>query len=90
MLLSGDFPQRTLEAMIVYIPPEEGLGSKFSHPGEEFVYVLEGTVIVDIDGNEYLVKAGESIHYPSTIPHSWYNPLKQKAKLLTVLTPIIF
>ncbi|ADL08661.1 helix-turn-helix domain-containing protein [Thermosediminibacter oceani] len=90
VLLSGEFPKRTLEAMIVYIQPGEGLGSKFSHPGEEFVYVLEGAVIVDIDGKEYLVKAGESIHYPSTIPHSWFNPLERKTKLLTVLTPIIF
>ncbi|SHJ14522.1 helix-turn-helix domain-containing protein [Lutispora thermophila] len=88
--LSGDFPNRKLEAMITIIPPEQKHGSKFSHPGEEFVYVLEGIVIIEIDGKEYLVKAGDSIHYPSTCNHLWTNPLKQEAKLLTVMTPLIF
>lgn len=90
ILLSGEFPQRMLEAMIVYIPPENVLGSKFNHPGEEFIYVLEGNLIVDIDGKKYYVNAGDAIHYPSTIPHLLYNPSKQKVKLLTVLTPSIF
>lgn len=88
--LSGDFPNRKLEAMITTIPPEQRHGSNFSHPGEEFVYVLEGTLIVVIDENEYEVKAGDSIHYPSTSNHGWINPSKQDVKILTVLTPVIF
>ncbi len=88
--LSGDFPNRKLEAMITTIPPEQKHGSKFNHPGEEFVYVLEGTLIVIIDEEEYMVKAGDSIHYPSTSNHIWINPLKQNTKILTVLTPLIF
>lgn len=90
VLLSGEFSERYLEALIVYIPPESKHGHKFNHPGEEFVYVLEGAIIVNINGEQYLAKAGDSIHYPSKIPHSWTNPLNQKAKILTVLTPVIF
>jgi transcriptional regulator with XRE-family HTH domain len=88
--LSGDFPNRKLEALITIIPPEHKHGSNFTHPGEEFVYVLEGALIVDINGTEYLVKAGDSIHYPSTLSHQWANPLKQETKILSVLTPLIF
>jgi transcriptional regulator with XRE-family HTH domain len=88
--LSGDFPNRKLESMIIIIPPEQKHGSKFSHPGEEFVYVLEGTLIVILDGKEYWVKEGESIHFPSTSEHMWINPLKQETKILDVLTPLIF
>lgn len=90
IILSGKFSERTLEAMMVSIPPEQSHGHKFSHPGEEFVYVLEGAAIVEVDGTEYLVKAGDSIHYPSTIAHVWRNPLNQNTKLLSVLTPPIF
>ena len=89
-LLSGEFSERSLESLIVCIPPEEKHGQKFNHPGEEFVYVLEGAIIVNIDSEQYLAKAGDSIHYPSRIPHYWVNPLKQTAKILTVLTPVIF
>ena len=88
--LSGDFPNRKLESLITIIPPEHKHGSNFTHPGEEFVYVLEGALIVEIDGTEYLVKAGDSIHYPSTLSHQWTNPLKQETKILSVLTPLIF
>ncbi|MBP1743258.1 MAG: transcriptional regulator, family [Firmicutes bacterium] len=88
--LSGDFPNRKLESLITIIPPEHKHGSNFNHPGEEFIYVLEGALIVEIDGTEYLVKAGDSIHYPSTLSHQWTNPLKQDTKILTVLTPLIF
>ncbi len=88
--LSGDFPNRKLESMITIIPPEQKHGSELSHPGEEFVYVLEGALIVMVDEKEYLVKAGDSIHFPSTSNHIWINPLKQETKILVVLTPLIF
>ncbi len=88
--LSGNFPNRKLEAMITIIPPEHKHGSNFNHPGEEFIYVMEGALIVVLDGKEYLVKMGDSIHFPSTIDHIWINPLKQETKILSVLTPLIF
>lgn len=88
--VSGDFPNRSMESMIVILMPETEHGSYMTHPGEEFVYVLEGVVIVTIDDKEHLLKAGDSIHYPSTIPHYWKNPLKQKAKVLSTTSQRIF
>lgn len=90
VILSGKFSDRAMETMIVSIPPEKVHGHKFNHPGEEFVYVLEGAVIVELDGTDYFVKAGDSIHYPSTIPHMWKNPLEQTTRLLSIVTPRIF
>ncbi|MCC5912448.1 MAG: helix-turn-helix transcriptional regulator [Clostridiaceae bacterium] len=87
--LSGTFPERVLESLLVTLSPEEKHGHKFSHHGEEFLYVLEGAIIVNIDGKEHIVKEGDSIHYPSNIPHFWVNPVKQKSKFLCVLTPIV-
>ncbi|MHC6180094.1 helix-turn-helix domain-containing protein [Clostridium sp. JNZ X4-2] len=88
--ISGDFPSRSMESMLVIIPPEQMHGSKFNHPGEEFVYVLEGGLIVTLDGTEYFVEAKNCIQYPSTIVHSWRNPMKQDTKLICVITPLIF
>ncbi|WP_123054254.1 XRE family transcriptional regulator [Clostridium sp. JN-1] len=88
--ISGDFPSRKLESMLIVIPPEQMHGSTFSHPGEEFVYVLKGALIVTLDEKEYILEAGDSIQYPSTILHSWLNPLEEPASLLSVVTPIIF
>lgn len=88
--ISGDFPNRTMESMIVVLMPETEHGPSMTHPGEEFVYVLEGTVIVIIDDKEYSLKEGDSIHYPSTLPHYWKNPMKQKAKVLSTTSQRIF
>ncbi|RKD23607.1 transcriptional regulator, XRE family with cupin sensor [Caminicella sporogenes DSM 14501] len=88
--LSGNFPDRILEAIIVTIPPGEKHGHKFNHPGEEFIYVLEGLLLVNLDGKDYIVKAGDSIHYPSEITHLWINPLEKNTKILSILTPVIF
>ena len=88
--ISGDFTGRKIESMIIIIPPQQMHGSKCNHPGEEFVYVLEGTLMVNLAGIEYLVKAGDSIQYPSTTDHSWTNPLNEKTKLLSIATPILF
>lgn len=88
--ISGDFPGRKIESMLIIIPPEQMHGTKFNHPGEEFVYVLEGSLIVNLAGTDYLVNAGDSIQYPSTIDHSWMNPLSKKTKLLSIVTPLIF
>ena len=88
--ISGDFPGRKIESMLVILPPKEMHGSNSIHPGEEFVYVLDGALIVNLAGTDYLVKAGDSIQYPSTTDHSWLNPLNQNTKLLSVVTPLIF
>jgi len=88
--ISGDFSGRKIESLIIIIPPEQMHGNKSNHPGEEFVYVLEGALIVNLAEVDYLVKAGDSIQYPSTTNHSWINPLKQNTKLLSINTPLIF
>jgi len=88
--LGGNFNGRSLEPMIVTLAPGLVQDNVFSHPGEEFYFVLEGAVIFNVDGKEFLVKTGDSIHFPSNLPHFWSNPLNQTSKILCVLTPVIF
>ncbi|ABO50086.1 Cupin 2, conserved barrel domain protein [Desulforamulus reducens MI-1] len=88
--LSGEFHGRNLEPLLVTFAPGQVQPNTFCHPGEEFYYVLEGAVIFNVDGKEILVKEGDTIHFPSTLPHFWINPLQQKTKVLCVLTPVIF
>ncbi len=88
--ISGDFSGRILESMIVTIPGMQKHGHKYSHPGEEFAYVIEGVLIVDIEEKQFLVQAGDSIHYPSSISHQWSNPLATPVKILSVITPAVF
>ncbi len=88
--VSGDFPNRSLETLIVILEPETEHGDPMTHLGEEFIYVIEGTVIVNLDGTDYTVNAGDTMHYPSTISHQWRNPLKTQTKILSTTSNAIF
>jgi transcriptional regulator with XRE-family HTH domain len=88
--VSGDFPNRTLETIIVTLAPETEHGQPMTHPGEEFVFVLEGEVVVTLDDTDYHVTAGETMHYPSTISHHWRNPLKSTTRILSTTSNTIF
>ncbi|WP_424216542.1 helix-turn-helix domain-containing protein (plasmid) [Streptomyces sp. BI20] len=51
---------------------EPGLGERgwFRHPGEDFVYVLEGAVWLEVEGEEpLLLRAGQSAHHQGDLPH---------------------
>lgn len=88
--LAGKFPDRKMEPMMVTIPPNKLFNEKYSHPGEEFYYVLKGTVIFKVEENEYVLNTGDSIHFPSERVHEWKNPTNDESVLLSVLTPVIF
>ena len=48
-----------------------GTGSKLhSHPNEQFNYVLQGTLIADIDGQVFRIPVGHMIHIPAGVVHS--------------------
>jgi quercetin dioxygenase-like cupin family protein len=59
---------RHMEALMVTL--EENPDHEMSvHEGEEFIYVIEGTVYVKIDEDEFELEPGDSVYYLSTTPH---------------------
>ena len=57
------------------------------HEGEEFGYVLCGTVILHLGGKMHRVRAGESFCLHPGAAHYLENPGKRKAQFLWVSTP---
>lgn len=88
--LSGDFPKRQMEALIVTIQGKSKHGGIFSHPGEEYVYILDGILTIQIEDKIYKVEKGESVQYPSILEHSWSNDFQKDVKLICISTPAIF
>jgi quercetin dioxygenase-like cupin family protein len=50
------------------------------HPGEELVFVLEGALEFDVDGREYKLGKGDSVHFRTDRPHRWRNPTRKQSK----------
>ncbi len=57
------------------------------HEGEEFGFVLSGTVTLRVDGKRYRVKTGESFSLHPNAAHSVENAGKRPARFLWVSTP---
>ncbi len=80
-----------LEAIrIVAEPGYSTRDTPFVHDGEEFGIVLEGTHAVNVGGTHYVLRAGDSISYSSTIPHWYENPGEVTSVSLWVVTPPSF
>ena len=80
-----------LEAIrIVAEPGYSTRDTPFVHEGEEFGIVLEGTHAVNVGGTHYVLRAGDSISYSSTIPHWYENPGEVTSVSLWVVTPPSF
>ncbi|HWJ48198.1 MAG TPA: cupin domain-containing protein [Candidatus Udaeobacter sp.] len=79
-----------MEPHLFRIAPEAGSGESYAHEGEEFIYVLRGELEISVDGEEYLLKSGDSFYFESATPHRWKNPGRKETLLLWVNTPPTF
>jgi quercetin dioxygenase-like cupin family protein len=74
---------KAFKIMIEAGKPHKGVG--FQHEGEEFVYVLKGSVEVDVGENVNLLKQGDSLHFNSGIKHDLKNIGKEDAELIVIV-----
>ena len=81
--LAPEVKGRHMEALIVQL--EENPDKEVSvHDGEEFIYVLDGTIVLNIGEDTYDLEPGDSAYYLSTTPHLVASK-KGKATILAVL-----
>jgi quercetin dioxygenase-like cupin family protein len=87
-LVSG---QTIMEPQLFTVAPGKSSGGTYRHDGEEFIFVLQGTVEVWLDKLErYVVTTGDCLYFKSTIAHEWKNIGQTNAILLWVNTPPTF
>lgn len=57
--------------------------SPLSHPGEEFVYVLEGTMLYTVGAVQYRLSSGDSLYFDAEEDHD-IEPVSQKVRYIAV------
>lgn len=65
-------------------------GGLITHKGEKFLLILSGSLEVVVGDEKHSLKAGDSIHFKSTIPHKIANRGKTKSVAVTVTYPPYF
>jgi quercetin dioxygenase-like cupin family protein/DNA-binding XRE family transcriptional regulator len=79
-----------LECHINHIEPGARSDGDLQHDGEEFGYMLEGSIELTVGGRRYLIETGDGFCFRSERPHSWRNRSKIPAKILWINTPPSF
>jgi transcriptional regulator with XRE-family HTH domain len=77
---------RHMEPFMITVKPRHGEAPPLSaHEGEEFIYVMSGTILIRYGKNVYELAAGQSIYYDSVVPHDVSAKGDEVARILAVV-----
>ncbi len=80
-----------MEPHLFRIAPGASSGGSYHHEGEEFIYVLQGSLEIWLDEIErYVLETGDSLYFESTQAHRWRCLSEKETVLLWVNTPPTF
>ena len=82
--LASNFINREMEPMLVYLKPDVR-AALVTHDGQEFNYVLKGTVGVTINDREHILEVGDSIYFNPRLPHGQRAVGEKDATFLTII-----
>ena len=87
--LSAKFPGSTIRSVIVHEPPGHR-NEPISHEGEELFYMLQGELMVEVEGVQTILRQGDSMHFDSSKTHSTWNHTTKTASMLWCGTMDVF
>jgi DNA-binding transcriptional MerR regulator/quercetin dioxygenase-like cupin family protein len=75
----------SLDCQLFTVAPGRHSDGTYAHEGEEFVFVLSGSIEIKIDHlDSFVLKKGDSLHFKSTSPHSWRGLGKRPCVVLWI------
>jgi transcriptional regulator with XRE-family HTH domain len=84
--LGQRLPGQEVEPFFVALAPGAESGRRPAiHAGHEIVCCLQGAVEYEIDGEIYLLEAGDFLLFEAELPHHWRNPGDERAEMLLIL-----
>lgn len=85
--LAAGFVGRTADPFIVTVAPKSTNEPMHynSHSGQEFNFVIEGRLMLSIDGKELILNEGDSIYFDSKLPHGMKALDGKTVKFLAII-----
>lgn len=79
----------SISAVIYSIEPGASQKDTSIHFGQEFVYVLSGSIkFILSQDREYIMKKGDALSFFSTEPHRWQNDTSKPVSILRIYVPV--
>ncbi|MET0707218.1 MAG: XRE family transcriptional regulator [Tardiphaga sp.] len=86
LALAASRTQKRMEPFLIRPPLK--LASRASHAGEEFLFVVSGSLAIKLDGDELLLEKGDCLYFSGETPH-WLRSIgRQKAEVLLVVSAV--
>jgi transcriptional regulator with XRE-family HTH domain len=89
-LLSPDLRHQIELIWVEFAPGVEGPLAPFTHPGEEQMAVIQGEMHFWVDGEVYVLQAGDCITIDASRPHRAGNRSDAPAVVIAAITPPSF
>jgi transcriptional regulator with XRE-family HTH domain/quercetin dioxygenase-like cupin family protein len=70
---------------LVYSPGAESDRQVYRHPGIELVLVTQGTMTIFVGFDQHDLRPGDSIAFPSSMPHRYVNLTDGETRAITVI-----
>jgi len=83
--LAFNFIHKKAEPFLVTAEPDGEEIHLNRHPGQEFNYVLEGTLKIVLDGHELVLQAGDSLYFDATKDHGMQAVGEAPARFLAII-----
>ena len=82
--MAYNFIGRIMEPLLVELSPSDTEPALVMHPGQEYNYVLSGSVKIRIGKHEYILNQGDSVYFDPQLPHG-QQAVDGAASFLTVI-----
>ena len=90
MWLIPNAQKNEMEPIMITLEPNGQYIEEEPHEGEEFGFVLSGSIILHLGKKKYKVKKGESFYFKPRSNHYISNTGKTQAKVIWISTPPSF
>ncbi|MDH4619243.1 helix-turn-helix domain-containing protein [Brevibacillus sp. AY1] len=89
-LLSPDLSGAIEMALMKLMPGSHSSERPLQHKGEETSFILEGKVLLHMNGEVILLNQGDSVRIPSLAKHRWENPFHDRVVVVFAVSPPSF
>jgi transcriptional regulator with XRE-family HTH domain len=85
--LVGDLSEQHLEVWRISHEPGSGSGrTRFRFDGETLIVCESGEITFYVGEQEFVLRAGDALHFKSTLPHGWRNESAETTTFLHIGT----
>lgn len=78
-------PRKQVEPFLITMDDASEVFPTFTHPGVEFIYMLEGSIEYRHGRNTYLLEPGDSLTFKGSIPHGPERLIQVPIRFLAVI-----